>query len=297
MVRILKSFVVTLLPISLVIVSDIFTKDWAIKLLGSKTLGFIKFKLVYNNGIILGSFSELPLNVKEIGLLTFGAMIVAFYCIGLWLIPIRSRAIYLGSSLIFGGIMGNLIDRLRDFSVVDFISIASDNQYPYFNVADIAQIIGHILLIAGLYKDSLYYWPKNDWRIKFLIKPKFQLKAASFISLTIFFSGIIFLTFSYAFFKSATPENLHIPYLILGLVVTSILSALSFIFSVFLTHRIAGPIHAIERQMKLYIAGTKMKLKLRENDEFKELEETFNLLYEAQTSENEEENSSKENAA
>lgn len=55
--------------------------------------------------------------------------------------------------LLFGGIVGNLVDRVlfgyvRDF--LDFYIIKYD--YPVFNVADIAIVIGIILLIVAVLK-------------------------------------------------------------------------------------------------------------------------------------------------
>ncbi len=269
----------------LVIGADVISKNWADQLEEIKTIGFIKFKLIHNHGIILGTFSDLPLNVKEVGLLTLGSIILASYFIGLWLIPIKSRVIYIGLSLLVGGIMGNVIDRINDFSVIDFITINAEGTYPYLNIADLSQIFAYVILFYGLHKDSQYYWPTNDWRLKFLINPKFQLRASCLNASITFFSGLIILTFSFSFFKSFIPDNLHVPYFVLGLFVSMILSSLSFLMSIIVTHRVAGPIYAIKRHILQTMAGENIKFKLRENDEFKDIEETLNNLSEKMNSE------------
>ena len=56
-------------------------------------------------------------------------------------------AISLG--LIFGGTIGNLIDRMLLGAVIDFFNF---HIWPVFNIADIALTIGSILLIISIWK-------------------------------------------------------------------------------------------------------------------------------------------------
>ena len=54
-------------------------------------------------------------------------------------------------SLILGGAVGNLIDRIRLGAVIDFINIGgSGYRWPFFNVADSAITIGVTLLAISL---------------------------------------------------------------------------------------------------------------------------------------------------
>lgn len=58
-----------------------------------------------------------------------------------------NRSFFWGLSLVFGGAMGNLSDRIRYGHVVDFLDFYSgDWHWPAFNVADSAITIGAILL-------------------------------------------------------------------------------------------------------------------------------------------------------
>ena len=55
--------------------------------------------------------------------------------------------------LIYGGILGNLINRIFNSFVIDFIDIKIFNyDYPIFNIADSAIVIGIILLIIAIIK-------------------------------------------------------------------------------------------------------------------------------------------------
>jgi signal peptidase II len=57
----------------------------------------------------------------------------------------------LGLSLIFGGAIGNLIDRLRFGEVVDFLDFYVANyHYPTFNIADSAVTVGVGIFIAHI---------------------------------------------------------------------------------------------------------------------------------------------------
>lgn len=59
----------------------------------------------------------------------------------------------LGLSLILGGALGNLIDRILHGYVVDFLSFHINQHYwPAFNVADSAITIGAVLLIWDSFK-------------------------------------------------------------------------------------------------------------------------------------------------
>jgi len=52
-------------------------------------------------------------------------------------------------AVIAGGAIGNLIDRIRDGAVTDFVRWkAGSHAWPIFNVADVALVVGVILLVV-----------------------------------------------------------------------------------------------------------------------------------------------------
>jgi signal peptidase II len=66
----------------------------------------------------------------------------------LWRLPNRSRLLPVSISLVLGGAIGNLIDRIRYGYVVDFIDVHVDGwHWPAFNLADSVIVIGVILLL------------------------------------------------------------------------------------------------------------------------------------------------------
>jgi len=52
-------------------------------------------------------------------------------------------------ALVGGGALGNLIDRLRDGAVTDFVRWRwNEHAWPIFNVADVALLVGAVLLVV-----------------------------------------------------------------------------------------------------------------------------------------------------
>ncbi|MBQ9834308.1 MAG: signal peptidase II [Bacilli bacterium] len=81
-----------------------------------------------------------------------------------FLLNIRNKIAF---GLVFGGLFGNLIDRIIHGFVKDFISVIIFNyHFPVFNIADIAIVVGMILiLIAVLKKEDMYGKNSSNKRV------------------------------------------------------------------------------------------------------------------------------------
>jgi len=67
-----------------------------------------------------------------------------------WLkrLPHRARLLPVALTLVLGGALGNLVDRVRQGYVVDFIDIHYQGwHWPAFNVADSVIVTGVVLLL------------------------------------------------------------------------------------------------------------------------------------------------------
>jgi signal peptidase II len=105
--------------------------------------GFFDLTHVHNPGGAFGFLSGVSAEVRSllfvaVSLLATG-LILYFY----WQTPIRQRFLAVGLSLLFGGAVGNLVDRIRFGIVVDFLDLyAGELHWPAFNVADSAITVG-----------------------------------------------------------------------------------------------------------------------------------------------------------
>ena len=105
---------------------------------------FLNFDLVWNTGIGFGLFSvEANITYHLISLLIFIVIIFLFYLI--IKAKFTEKILF---SMIVGGAIGNLYDRLVYFAVPDFIDFHI-NQFHWFtfNIADIFISIGIISII------------------------------------------------------------------------------------------------------------------------------------------------------
>jgi len=117
--------------------------------------GLIALTLVRNPGLAFGLLASIPAGWRwVVGLLSLLALIVLLR-VGLRVLPRGGWREQTAIGLIFGGAVGNLIDRTRYGSVVDFVDVYFRGwHWPAFNVADSAITVGVALLALGLVTDK-----------------------------------------------------------------------------------------------------------------------------------------------
>jgi len=109
--------------------------------------GFATLTLVMNPGLAFGLLGGVPIGWRwVVGLLSLVALAVLAR-VALRVLPGGSGPDHVAVGLIFGGAIGNLIDRLRFSAVVDFVDLhVSGYHWPAFNVADSSITVGVALL-------------------------------------------------------------------------------------------------------------------------------------------------------
>ena len=117
--------------------------------------GLIALTLVRNPGLAFGLLAGIPAGWRwVVGLLSLLALIVLLR-VALRVLPRGGWREQTAIGLIFGGAVGNLIDRTRFGSVVDFVDVYFRGwHWPAFNVADSAITVGVALLALGLVTDK-----------------------------------------------------------------------------------------------------------------------------------------------
>ena len=104
------------------------------------------FKYTTNPGSLWGLFPNATLLLIWLSIIIIG--IFFFYYEK---ITKSSLICQIGSGLVVGGAIGNLIDRILYKAVIDFINVG---WWPSFNIADSAISIGVILLIIYFIKEN-----------------------------------------------------------------------------------------------------------------------------------------------
>ena len=138
---------------ALVIALDRYTK-WLIAhrvtMHGSITVipGFFRIIHTENPGAAFGLFADSPSQWKVALLIAFSVGARAIVSMLLWKNSHRFTSTGVGLSLILGGAIGNLWDRIVSRHVVDFLLFyVKSYQWPAFNVADSAIVVGACLLV------------------------------------------------------------------------------------------------------------------------------------------------------
>jgi len=109
------------------------------------------FYLVYfrNPGAAFGIFNDGGI-WRTVFLI--GTSVISLCVIGVLLKQSKEPLMTFGLSLVAGGAVGNLIDRARFGSVIDFLYFHIGSYYwPAFNVADSAITVGVVIAIASYY--------------------------------------------------------------------------------------------------------------------------------------------------
>ncbi len=153
-----KIFLIKFLLIFLIFLADQISKNYIINIFKSQNeaiylTSFLNLQLIWNEGIAFGLLSfENDLYYNSI---TF--LIVVVILILLLLIRNHDQFSYF-YSMIVGGALGNLTDRIRYSSVPDFIDFHVSNFHWFvFNIADIFVSLGVICLIIA----EIFYNKEN----------------------------------------------------------------------------------------------------------------------------------------
>jgi signal peptidase II len=110
---------------------------------------------VENRGAAFGLFAESPSQWKIGMLILFSVIAMIIVSTLLWRSGHAMTTTGVGLSLILGGAIGNLWDRLVSGRVVDFLLVyIGSYQWPAFNAADSAIVVGAGLLVYEIMFDK-----------------------------------------------------------------------------------------------------------------------------------------------
>jgi signal peptidase II len=93
---------------------------------------------VRNTGVAFGAFSGGGIIVVALVAVALAALLYYFFT------HLDKRLVWLPTGMLLGGSIGNIIDRVRDGAVTDFVKLPA---WPAFNVADVAITFGVLVLL------------------------------------------------------------------------------------------------------------------------------------------------------
>jgi signal peptidase II len=129
---------------------QVFEKHWNASVAG------MSFILAHNKGGAWGLLQGTNENVRKPFFLLVSAAAIAFIVTLFRRLQPNQRALKWGLPLVLGGALGNVFDRIRYGSVIDFIDVhiergGIDHHWPTFNVADIAICVGVGLMAVDMF--------------------------------------------------------------------------------------------------------------------------------------------------
>ena len=118
--------------------------------------GYFRLRYAENPGAAWGMFGTLPKHIRGplFHLVSLGAvLLIGVYFSKLGAHPRAERWALWGLPLVLGGALGNYIDRLARGFVIDFLEAhwQDQAQWPSFNVADMAIVVGVGLLLVDAF--------------------------------------------------------------------------------------------------------------------------------------------------
>ncbi|MCC7118298.1 MAG: signal peptidase II [Anaerolineales bacterium] len=112
---------------------------------------YARLVFIYNKGAAFGAFQNGGLIFVILALAVFGAILYYYRQV-----DAQDRLLQIAAGLYLAGVLGNLIDRLTQGQVTDFISVG---KFYIFNIADASINVGVALLALG-------YWLNERKQIK-----------------------------------------------------------------------------------------------------------------------------------
>ncbi len=110
--------------------------------------GFFDITHIHNTGGAFGIFAEQNSILRNLLFLFVSSVAVGFVLYFYHKTPKTHPLLATAFALIFGGAVGNLIDRVRIGKVVDFLDFYIGNwHWPAFNVADSAITVGVVIFV------------------------------------------------------------------------------------------------------------------------------------------------------
>lgn len=245
----------------------------------TKSIAIYNNTFVANAGMMFGSFSGSHAVIR-VSLISSGSIFCLLaYIYFIYGLSSKLKLLKLGLGLFFGGVLSNAIDKMYLNFVVDFIPIKIGKYHFYANVADAIQLVGIIFILYVLFFCQDRVWHPDEKRSQVFVNKNAQIAFGLKFAVAGLLSLLMISIFSYTYMSvefSTFGEASKKEFILMALVLSFLFSVFLFILGVYLSHLFYGPIF----KLKKYIENEdwEAEFKLRENDQFKELEDMVKNL-------------------
>lgn len=139
------------IPVFIIIVAAIVILDRISKIFSpdGKCFAFVCVRHTTNNGAALSLFSNFNFIIPILIIIALAVLAAAAF---FYFREKKFSLLHVGLALLFAGTLGNLIDRAAYRHVLDFITFSFWPQFPAFNLSDMANVAGAIIIIIALLK-------------------------------------------------------------------------------------------------------------------------------------------------
>ena len=246
---------------------------------GFTFLGFAFYPPVKNYNLIFGfNFNMDPLLMGTL-LSAFFFLFFFYYIIFIIFVPQSMEKLKIGGTALFGGFAGNLINKLLIGYNLDFIGWSLFGINPvYFNLADIIQTIGLIMVIYQMIVLRNEIWRPKDKRARIFIT-NYQAQFVTYSVLAFLCLSFFFMILNYQFIglvdfsDFSNLKEINSYFIKYSIVLLICLCFVISTFFIYISNKFYGPVYAFERYIKALLSGENPKdLKLREGDQLKNLE-------------------------
>ena len=262
------------------IIVDQFLKKMAVGISAGSfsLLGFSLQPPIKNYGLIFGlDFVRNDLFIKP-ALTAIFLLFLFYYVVVLLFTPKNFHRLHIGLSLLFAGFSSNIINKFLNFYVLDFIRWSPLNMH--FNIADIFQTVGWLIVLYQIIVLRKYIWKENERRKSLLVMKKFQIQFLIYCSTIFILVAAFFSLLSYQFIHfidlmgGSDIKQLSVSFFAYCFFILIVIYFSVGFFFLYISNKVFGPVYAFERYIRRLLADKNLKddLKLRKNDLFKELE-------------------------
>ena len=117
--------------------------------------GVFHLSHVRNTGVAFGMLASHGASGGMVWLVLLGAVALTVVGVFFWRTPPSDRLLLVALSLVLGGAVGNLLDRLASGAVTDFLLVyIGSYHWPDFNVADSAISVGLAFLVLDSFRSA-----------------------------------------------------------------------------------------------------------------------------------------------